>query len=199
MRKRLDRGRREELLGGVMRIISERGFSDLRILDLAEELHCSASSLYRLAPNKKSIIALAIADWGERGLADMEEYARTGATASDRAQLYYSRAREYIRPLSQQFRLDMNKDELARISYDKIVSRFLARFNELLEDAVKAGEVRPINTRFMAQALRQIALFVWDEECMRACNLTPDEAMAEMDAMIWEGIRRKPPKPQKRS
>ena len=66
MATRLANGRREELLDGVMDIISQRGFSQVRISDIARELRCSAASLYKIAPNKDSLVLLAIGRWAER-------------------------------------------------------------------------------------------------------------------------------------
>ena len=57
-------GRREELLDGVMAIIAARGFSDVRMTDIARELHCSLASLYKIAPNKDSLVVLAIGALG---------------------------------------------------------------------------------------------------------------------------------------
>ncbi len=34
-----------------MRIIAERGFSDVQIAELTRELHCSAPTLYKIAPS----------------------------------------------------------------------------------------------------------------------------------------------------
>ena len=46
-------------------IIAERGFSQVTIAELARELHCSAATLYKIAPSKDSLILLAIARWAE--------------------------------------------------------------------------------------------------------------------------------------
>ena len=65
MRKRLDEDRRVEVLDGVMRIIAERGFSDVQMAEVARELRCSASTLYKIAPSKESLVLLAIGRWGD--------------------------------------------------------------------------------------------------------------------------------------
>ena len=40
--------------------------------DIASELHCSLASLYKIAPNKDSLVVLAIVRWGDRTLAEGE-------------------------------------------------------------------------------------------------------------------------------
>ena len=78
MAKRLAKGRREELLDGVMGIIAARGFSGVRISELAAELHCSVASLYKIAPSKDSLVLLAIGRWQELTFANLELCAERG-------------------------------------------------------------------------------------------------------------------------
>jgi AcrR family transcriptional regulator len=189
--RRLDEHRREELLDGVMEIISSRGFSNLTIMDLAGELHCSGSTLYKIAPSKDSLVTIAIARWSRRVLAEIEERALVGVTATDRARLYWHAGAKAIRPLSHAFRTDVAHFEWARLAYRTSLSEpFMDRFRVLVDDAVDAGELRPVNTGFLAQVLRQIALLVRDEDVLGACGITADQAMLELDRMIWDGLLR---------
>jgi AcrR family transcriptional regulator len=186
--KTLVNGRREELLDGIMAIISARGFSETRIVDVASELNCSASTLYKVAPNKDSLVVLAIGRWGDRVLAYMESRAQQGATASEKARKYWWAAAESLRPMSSAFRSDMERFESTRIAYKQVSDRFIERFAQLVDDAVSAGEVRPINTRFLALLVRQQAIVVRDEAALADCGLTAEQAMLEVDQMIWNGV-----------
>jgi AcrR family transcriptional regulator len=189
VRKRLDEERCGELLDGVMRIISARGFSDITVADLARELHCSASSLYKVAASKDSLIVLAISRWFDRALEDMEYRASGGATAVEKARIYWRTAAENIRQLSAAFRRDVERFDSTRLAYRAGSERFVDRFAALLDDAVKAGEIGPVNTRFLAHVLRQAAFVVRDERVMAECGLTSEQAMLELDQVIWDGIR----------
>ncbi len=91
MAKRLAKGRRDELLDGVMGIIAARGFSGVRVSELAAELHCSVASLYKIAPSKDSLVLLAIGRWQELTFANLELCAERGTTASERARCYFIR------------------------------------------------------------------------------------------------------------
>ena len=189
MRKRFDDNRREELLDGVMRIISAHGFSKVTILELAKELHCSGSSLYKIAPNKDSLVMLAITHWGERTLKNIEAQAIRGKTAADRARLYFLAGAEAISPMSHEFRSDVNRFASTRLAYANSSDRFIERMVELLDDAVKAGEIRPVNTQFLAHALRQMAYLIRDEELLSKCGLTASQAIQETQQFIWDGVR----------
>jgi AcrR family transcriptional regulator len=189
VRRRLDKGRREELLDGVMDIIAARGFAGLRTAELARELHCSEASLYKIAPSKDSLLVLALGRWGELVLTRSEDRARQGKTASERARLYYLATTESLHPLSLAFRGDVERFESMRVAYQTISDRFVARFVGLLDDAVAAGEVRPMNTRFLGELLRQVARVIRDEHVLRASELTTEQAALEVDRLIWDGIR----------
>jgi AcrR family transcriptional regulator len=189
MRKRFDDNRRKELLDGVMEIITAHGFSKVTIIELAKELHCSGSSLYKIAPNKDSLVMLAITRWGEVALKDFEAQALRGRTAADRARLYFLAGAEAVRPMSHEFRSDVNRFESTRLAYANVSDRFLGRLIELLDEAVKAGEIRPVNTHFLAYTLRQIAYLVRDEELLSDCGLTASQAIQQTQHFIWDGIR----------
>lgn len=182
-------GRREELLDGVMAIIAARGFSDVRMTDIASELHCSLASLYRIAPNKDSLVVLAIGRWGDRTLATAEARAQTATTASHRAQRYYVAAAEAVAPFSHTFRRDVERFESTRLAYKSISDRFVDRFAELIEVAAQAGEIRPVNARFMAGMFRYIAMAIRDENLLEAAGLTAGEALLEVDTVIWGGLQ----------
>ena len=189
MRRRLDNGRREELLDGVMCIIAARGFSDVRIPEVARELHCSVATLYKIAPSKDSLLVLALGRWGELVLEKSEARVRRGRTASERARLYYLATVESLHPLSLSFRRDVERFPSTHVAYQLISDRFVNRFVELLDDAVEAEEIKPTNTRFLALVFRSISQAIRDEQALRASGLTTEEAALLVDGLIWDGIR----------
>ena len=188
--KRLASGRREDLLDGVMRIIGERGFSDVRISEIAAELHCSVASLYKIAPSKDSLVLLAIGRWGEVNLANLEVRAERGKTASARARSYFIAGAEALRPLSLAFFADVDRFESTRTVWrTTIVDRYIDRFIELVTIAQDAGEVRPISSRFLGEMLRQIGFVTRNERVLRESGLTNEQAVLEVDRIVWDGIR----------
>lgn len=190
MRRRLDNGRREELLDGVMNIIAARGFSEVRTAEMARELHCSESSLYKIAPSKDSLIVLAIGRWGELTLEALEVRAGKGKTASERARAYFRAGAESTHSLSLAFYADVERFESARLAWwTGVVERYLDRFVELVQLAEDAGEVRPVNIRFLAEVLRGISVVTRSERVLSATGLSHEQAVLEVDSLIWDGMR----------
>jgi AcrR family transcriptional regulator len=191
VRRRLDNGRREELLDGVMAIVAARGFSEVRTAQLARDLHCSESSLYKIAPSKDSLIVLAIGHWGEVTLAAMEAEAKRGKTASDRARAYFRAGARHTRTLSPAFYVDMERFESARLAWwTSVVEPYLDRFVELVQMAEDAGEIRPVNIRFLAEVVRQLSVVTRSERILSASGLTHEQAVLEIDALLWGGVRK---------
>jgi AcrR family transcriptional regulator len=182
-------GRRDELLDGVMAIIAARGFSDVKVNDIASELRCSLASLYKIAPNKDSLIVLAIGRWGDLTLAKAEASARGADTASEQAQRYYHSAAESVARMSHAFRRDMERFESAHLAYMRVSDAFVNRFAGLVEQAMHAGEIHEVNARFMAGLFRHMAAAIRDEDLLEAADLTASEALLQIDAIIWRGLR----------
>ena len=156
---------------------------------MARELHCSESTLYKIAPSKDSLIVLAIGRWGDQTLEALEARARQGKTASERARIYFRAAAESLHPLSHAFRSDVERFESARLAYLVVSDGFVDRFVELIDDAVEAGEIKPRNTRFLGHVLRQMARVIRDERALEASGLNAELAVLEVDSLIWDGLR----------
>lgn len=190
MRKRLDDGRRDELLDGVMRIIVVRGFSKVQVSEIARELNCSASTLYKIAPSKESLVLLAIERWSGDAFESLEARASQCGDASDRARTYFRAGAKALRPMSLAFFSDVERFQSTRMVWRQtVVDRYIDRFVELVQDAEKAGEIRPVNVRFLGEVLRQIGFATRDEAVLSASELTSEQAVLEADAIIWDGIR----------
>jgi len=188
--KRLDDERRNELLDGVMRIVTARGFSEVRISEVARELRCSAATLYKIAPSKDSLVLLAIARWGELTFADIEARAANGETASERARAYFRAGARSLHPMSLAFYADIAHFESTRLVWrTTVVDRYIDRFVELVQSAEDAGEIRPVNIRLLGEMLRQIGLVTRDERVLTASGLTSEQAVLEVDALLWDGMR----------
>jgi hypothetical protein len=92
---------------------------------------------------------------------------------------------ERLRPLSLMFFADVERFESTRPAWrTTVVDRYIERFVELVKGAEEAGEIRPVNFRFLGEVLRQIGLVTRDERVLRASGLTSEEAVLEVGALI---------------
>jgi AcrR family transcriptional regulator len=188
VRRRLDDDRRGELLDGVMGIIAARGFSSVPVSELAHELSCSAASLYKIAPSKERLVLLAIRRWGDRTLQALEIEAQRATTASDRARAYFQAGARSVHPMAPEFFNDVARFESTRTAWLVIVDSYIDRFVELVRDAQAAGEVGPVNTRFLGEMLRQVGFVTRDQRVLAVSGLTSAEAILQVDRIVWDGI-----------
>jgi len=85
----------------------------------------------------------------------------------------------------------MGRFESTRLAWwTRVVERYINRFVELVQLAEEAGEIRPVNSRLLAETLRQISAVTRNHEVLRASGLTHEQAVLEIDSLIWEGLRR---------
>jgi AcrR family transcriptional regulator len=188
--RRLDDDRRNELLDGVMRIIGVRGFSEVQVSEMARELRCSVATLYRIAPSKDSLVLLAFARWADVAFADLEAQSGNAATASGRARAYFRAGAVKLHPLSLTFFADVERFESTRLAWrTTVVDRYIGRFVELVEAAEESGEIRAVNIRFFGEVLRQIGFVTRDERVLGASGLTSEEAVLQVDSLLWDGLR----------
>jgi AcrR family transcriptional regulator len=181
--------RRDDLLDAVMRTVTVRGFSDIPLSELARYLHCSTAELHTIAPSRDDLVALAVTRWGELTLGDLEDQARRGLTASERARIYFRGGARSLCGQSSKFRADLERVESTRVAWRTISDAFVDRFVELAGYAVDAGEIRQVNRRFLGEMLRKVAVLVRDGRVLGASGLTAGQAVLEIDAIIWGGIQ----------
>jgi len=112
-----------------MEIIAGRGSSQVRTAQIARELHCSESTLYKIAPSKDSLIVLAIGRRGELALEALEARALKAARASDRAREYFRAGARATHSLSLDFYADIARFESTRLAWStRVVEPYLDRF-----------------------------------------------------------------------
>ena len=93
--------------------------------------------------------------------------------------------------MSLAFYADMGRYESTRLAWwTLVVERYIERFVELVEAAEEAGEIRPVNTRLLAEVLRQIGSVTRDDRVLNASGLTHEQAVLEVDSLIWDGLRK---------
>jgi AcrR family transcriptional regulator len=190
MARRLADGRREELLDGVLRIIAARGFYDTSTSDIARELRCSVSTLYKIAPSKDGLVLLAFSRWADVTFARLEVIAGEADSASGRARAYFRAGAESVHPFSVAFFADLLRFESIGLAWRTMIAdRYIDRFVDLVGDAVEAGEVRPVNSRFLGEVLRQLGVAARDETTLTASGLTGEEAVLVIDSILWDGLR----------
>jgi len=187
---RLTSERLDDLLDRTTDIFVAEGFVDLKVADLARRLSCSPGTLYRLAASKEDLALIVVSRWIEKALSESNREAGAIDSPKGRARAYYNAMTRRVAQLSPQFRLDIDHFDATKTAWDRRVVEFVDQFAEYVDAAASAGEVRPVNPRFMALLIRQMAVLTRNDEVLATCGMTRDDALREIDTLIWEGISR---------
>ena len=187
-RRRFSR-RQEEVLRVVEAVFLRKGIHAVRIGELAEEASCSRSTLYELAPSKEALLLLVLDRM-------MRRIMRRGAQAIDHAPDPVARVRAMLTSgaldfaaLGPQFLEAIRQHPPARLLFDRRISEGRDALEWLIEDAVSAGQFRPVNAALVADAIIAILLRFTDPQFARSRRISSTNGLAELVDVLLDGLR----------
>ena len=179
--------RREELLDALEALILAEGFAHVRIGTLAERLHCSRSTLYKLAPSKSELLVTVYQRWYDRVISDSIAQAELEMTCADKIVRLGKVAGRWQAQGSPAFWRDVRDTpemadvlNAARAVGFKTVQRFL-------DEGIATGTVRPINTAYVGYLVWMGATVSRDPDLMAEFGLTTDEALTQLGEVVAHG------------
>ena len=183
-----DMRRREELLDQIEALIRAEGFAQLRVGALAAHLHCSRSTLYRLAPSKDELVELVFERYVDRAIDRAKAEAEKLHSPPERIVRFTEIVAEEQARGSATFWRDVMNDPLV----NEVLSETRVRGNRMLkgylDEGIEIGVFRPANTAFVAHLIWVCAREARDPEVLRRYNSTTDEATEEIGRIIAYGM-----------
>ena len=181
--------RQREVLDVVEAVFLREGIHAVRIGELAAEASCSRSTLYELAPSKEALLLLVLDRM-------MRRIMRRGAHAIDQASDPVARVRGMMTSgaldfaaLGPQFLEAVRQHPPARLLFDRRISEGRDTLEWLIEDAVKAGQFRPVNSAVIAEATIAILLRFTDPQFARSSKISSTTGLAELVDILLDGLR----------
>lgn len=145
--------RQEEILDALEEVFLQNGFVDVSITDLVARARCSRRTLYELAPTKEQLFLLVL----DRMWRRLDVYAREAVAREDDAaaklEAFLGRAAEIFRAPSSAFLAAIQTYAPARRVFDDHVAGYIEYMGELIEDGIRAGQLRPMDPRVAAEVL----------------------------------------------
>jgi len=181
--------RQTEVLDVVELVFLREGISAVRMSNLAREAGCSLSTLYELAPSKEDLLLLVLDRM-------MRRIARNGWAAVEaetdpaiRARVMLTSGALDASVLGPRFLEAMSSHPPARLLFDRWIAIGRDALVALIEDAVEAGQFRPVSAPVVAESLFAVALHFTDPGFTRATAVDTREALNEAVALIFDGLR----------
>lgn len=181
--------RQEEVLDIVEGIFLRDGVKAVRIGELAAEASCSRSTLYQLAPSKEELLLLVLDRMLRR---IMQRGAKAIAAAGDpidRVRAVITTGALDLGAFDPRFLEEVQRYPPARLLFDRRIADGRAALEGLIDEAVAAGQLRPVNVGVVAEAIVTVVLRFTDPEYVRATRADPRRELAELADILIEGLR----------
>jgi AcrR family transcriptional regulator len=181
--------RQEEVLDVVEAVFQREGIRGVRMSELAREASCSRSTLYELAPRKEDLLLLVVDRM-------MRRVMRSGIKAIDEATGPVEKIQAMLTSgaldfgvLGPGFVQTVREHPPTRLLFDTRMQECLEMLKRLIEDAIDAGEFRPVSAEVLAEATLAVVLHFSEPPFEPATGIRSGVALAGMIDIVVDGLR----------
>jgi AcrR family transcriptional regulator len=180
--------RHEALLEGLEGILLREGFRNQTTDDFAAELHCSKSTLYRLAPGKDQLVVAAARHFFARATTVIEAAVAEAETPSEKVAMYLtSVGREMCRG-SQAFHEQMASEPLTAELYLSNANAAAERVRQLIHEGVRDGAFHVTDAEFAGQIVAVVLHWIHVEGLTSRSGDAAADAHRKLSALLLHGL-----------
>lgn len=184
----LDRMRRDELLAQIEHIVLTEGFADLRVGTLAQRLHCSRSTLYKLAESKDELVLLVFRRLMHRALDRCRAEAHKCEQPADKILAYFRRTEATRDETTSLFWRDVDCWSATARLRDEMHRVFCEDLTAYISEGIAAGVFRPVNPRFVAHLAWVGSISAHQPTFLDTAEMTWPEMMEALADFIISGL-----------
>ena len=180
---------RERVLQAADRLWGERGVHGASLDDIAREADVTKPTVYYYFPDKSSLFTAVVCSVLEEHGAGLKTAARRGPRARDRlvsALAFLIGARCSGPRLLRDGGVTLTVDQTSQ-ARSAFFRHFFAPLQQILEEGVRAGELRQLDTAFAAQALLNL-LDPWTGRDPLPGGRTPQQLATDIVGLVVDGI-----------
>ena len=167
----------------------EKGITDLTMSQLASKLKISLRTLYEIAPSKDQLITMTIDNILRRLGKDALDEISTIQSPFKKLQKYLSTVNQAVGPKFDKFMKDLSNVSGSSAMADYHEDFITGYIEKLLNDALKAKEIRKIDTRAFAILLGGIGREFSKEKNRISIDVSPEQSANSITRVILDGIR----------
>lgn len=167
----------------------EKGIPDLTMSELASKLKISLRTLYEIAPSKDQLITMTIDNILRRLGKDALDEISTIQSPFKKLQKYLSTVNQAVGPKFDKFMKDLSNVSGSSAMADYHEDFITGYIEKLLNDALKAKEIRKIDTRAFAILLGGIGREFSKEKNRISIDVSPEQSANSITRVILDGIR----------
>ena len=180
---------RERVLQAADRLWGERGVHGASLEDIAREADVTKPTVYYYFPDKSSLFTAVVCSVLEEHGSGLKTAARRGARSRDRlvsALAFLVGARCSGPRLLRDGGVTLTTDQTSQ-ARSAFFRHFFAPLQQILEEGVRAGELRQLDTAFAAQALLNL-LDPWTGRDPLPGGRTPQQLATDIVGLVVDGI-----------
>ncbi|HEY6959224.1 MAG TPA: TetR/AcrR family transcriptional regulator [Candidatus Limnocylindria bacterium] len=189
-KRRSSRGStRERVLQAADRLWGERGVHGASLEDIAREADVTKPTVYYYFPDKSALFTAVVCSVLEEHGSGLKTAARRGARSRDRlvsALAFLVGARCSGPRLLRDGGVTLTTDQTSQ-ARSAFFRHFFAPLQQILEEGVRAGELRQLDTAFAAQALLNL-LDPWTGRDPLPGGRTPQQLATDIVGLVVDGI-----------
>jgi AcrR family transcriptional regulator len=182
------RSRRDELLDELIDLFLAEGFRSFGIGDLAARLRCSRSTIYLVAASKEQVVLAAVRAFFRRAAERIEAQVELEPDPGARLAVYLTAVAGELAPASEAFFADLASYAPAADIYRANTRWAARRVQELVDEGVAAGALRPVDATFVGAAVAQVMAGIHDRSIGTATGLADAEAYRNLADLVLHGL-----------
>jgi len=186
---RPDQKRRESLLEELTDIVLSEGFAHLRVGGLADRLHCSRSTLYKLAPSKDELIVMLCERYINRAIDDALLKTEGCETVREKLVAFADVIAVRQAAGSDHFWRDFRDTPETATILGWPRARGYQEVRRMLEEGVASGEFRELPVRFVSFVVWSTARASRDPELLKDFGLDQANAIRELIRLVVDGAK----------
>jgi AcrR family transcriptional regulator len=175
-----------QIMEEAARLFADRGFAGTSLQDIADATGLTRPALYHYFGSKEDLLSRLVSELTEGPAEKLEEIRSTKASASERlrAMAFAVAFQQASQP--ERFRLLVRSEAelpgaLAEV-YDEARRRVLKEFSRVIDEGVRSGEFRPVDSRTAALGVIGLCNWVawWHRPAGERADSDVAEALADM-------------------
>jgi len=191
-RRRVDQGRRSELLVALEDLLLREGFTNLTVDDMARRLRCSKATLYSVASSKEQLVIALTKHFFRQATEDIEQ--AVGAVEDPRLRIstYLAGVGTAMSRCSPVFYADMVSYAPTADVYAANSDAAARRVRELIDSGVRAGTLRAVDGTFAGQLVALAIEGIQSGALLSPTGLSAGQAYTEMADLLLHGLNATP-------
>lgn len=183
-RRRLDEGRRVELLAQLEGVILSEGFANITMDELASRLKCSKTTLYAIAPGKERLVTTVFKHFFREAAARIEDRVASIADPADRIATYLASIGQEMRKMSPACHVDMVSDEATYEIWALNARASAQRVREFINEGVAAGRFRSVHAQFVGESVGLLVDGIQHGDLLERTGLSSGDAYRELSGLV---------------